>query len=87
MSLVLFWPCPPGIWNPASKKELTDRDVPEVTAAVLDGPAAKGSRLSPLFLPEQPAGPGKPGCHRDGENMDPAAGPLMAGCAGSLRAF
>ena len=51
LSPVFSWPSLPGIWP--IKQEPTNQDISGITAAVLEAPAAKGSRIIPLaFAPE-----------------------------------
>lgn len=67
------------------KWEPSNQDVLGIIAVVPEAPTTKGSRIIPLvFNPEQPTGPGRT---REGEDVDLAAEPLVAGCAGSFRSF
>ena len=51
LSPLFSWPSLPGIWP--IKREPTNQDISGITAAVLEAPAAKGSRIIQLaFTPE-----------------------------------
>ena len=70
-----FVPLESGIWP--IREDLANQDVSGIIAAVLEAPAAKGSRLVfPLvFILERTNSSVEPGCPWGGEDVDLAAGP------------
>ena len=70
-----FVPLESGIWP--IRQDLANQDVSGIIAAVLEAPAAKGSRLVfPLvFILERTNSSVEPGCPWGGEDVDLAAGP------------
>lgn len=68
LSPVFSWPYFPGVWP--IKQEPANQDVSGIIAAVLEAPAAKGSRIVPLaFTPEGQLAQVEPGCLWGGEDV------------------